>query len=87
MTASPASTVYPGIVPLACGGRLPCSTSTRTSCVTDAPPGSLAVTVTVAVPALTAEIVATLPATEAVATAASEVVAAYISASSSGSLK
>ena len=76
-----------GIEPEGAGARLGVSTATPTRCVALRPPGSVAVTVTVAVPSATPLSVSALPDTLADTTAAFDVVAAYPSASPSGSLK
>ena len=57
------------------------------ACWADSPPGSLAVTVMVAVPPETPVIVRLAPDTATVATSGSDDSAAYVSASPSGSLK
>ena len=75
VTSPPWSKVSSPSEPTATGGWLPASTVTLIDCVAVAPSGSRAVTVTVALPAATPVIVTVLPATEAVATPASEVVA------------
>ena len=79
--------VWAGIVPTACGARPGRSTVTVTICEADRPPGSRAVTVKVELPAATAPMVIVLPDTETAATAGFDDVAAYSSASPSGSLK
>ena len=65
-----ACTVCAGMLPLASGARL--GTVTRKPCVANAPPGSVAVTVTVTMPALTAATVTALPETDTVATPGSD---------------
>ena len=71
-TASPlATSVWSAIVPSAIGAWLAASTVTSMLCVAESPSGSVAVTVTVVLPAATGEIVTALPLTEAVATPAS----------------
>ncbi len=63
------------------------ATVTRAVCVAVSPPGSRAVTVMVALPAETPDIVTVESETEALATLELEEVAEYVSASPSGSLK
>ena len=62
----PACTVCAGMLPLGCGARL--GTVTRKLCVAVSPPGSRAVTVTVAVPALTPVTVSVPEETDTLAT-------------------
>ena len=75
VNSSPSSRSNGGISPTATGARLPGSTVTVNSCIAEAACGSVAVTVTVAVPSATAMTVMTEPDIEAVATAVSETVA------------
>lgn len=73
------------MLPLASGARLGTVTSKLWSA--DAPCGSVAVAVTVAVPALAAVIVTVLPDHVTLATVDADDEAEYVSASPSGSLK
>ena len=88
-TPEPTDNSWPGIVPTATGARLGDVSGTVTVklCSAVKPPGSRAVTVTVAVPAPTADNVRLSPEAEARATPASELAAEYPSVSPSGSLK
>ena len=70
VASSPACTVCAGMLPLASGARL--GTVTRKLCVADALPGSVAVTVTVTMPALTAATVTVPPEADTVATPGSD---------------
>ena len=81
----PAVTVCAGMVPSAVGARLS-NTVTEIGCVTVKPP-SLAVTVTVALPAATGLIVTVDPDILAVALPTAEEVTVYVRGSPSGSLK
>ena len=67
MIGSPTSTVWPGIVPTGSGERL--GTVDQKVCVAAKPPGSVAVTLRVVVPLVTAVTLTMLPAIETVATA------------------
>ena len=70
VTESPTSSRRSSIAPTAAGPRF--GTETSNICRADRPPGSVAVTVTVAVPRDIARTVTTLPATAAATTPASE---------------
>ena len=78
---SPTFTVSRGMVPTARGGLF--GTVTEKLWVAVSPPGSVAVTVTVAVPRATPSTFTRLPLTATVATLASEVSAVYVSRSRS----
>ena len=70
LSVPPAATEWSGIVPWATGGVFelsPSPTVTLMGCEALAPSGSLAVTVTTAIPSATPLIVATAPSTEVVA--------------------
>ena len=83
---SPA-TVSASIVPSGTGSWLAGTTVTSNVWVAESPPGSVAVTVTVALPAATPATVTSAPETLTVANASSEEAALYVSSSPSGSLK
>ena len=68
----PTVIVCAGIAPTASGAWLAASTVTSALCVAVRPSGSVAVTVTVAVPGVTAVIVRLLPASETVSTAGAD---------------
>ena len=72
----PASTVWGGIEPTGAGGRLGICTVTPTLCVALSPAGSVAVTVTVAVPSATPTMVRLLPETATETTPGADVAAA-----------
>ena len=74
-----------GIVPATTGGRL--GTTTSKLCEARSSPGSVAVTVTTALPRARAATASVLPETDARATRASETTAEYASTSPSGSAK
>ena len=74
-------------MPTASGARFGVCTVTATLCAAVRPPGSLAVTVTVAVPSATPTIVRMLPDIETDTTPAADVAAENPSASPSGSRK
>ena len=82
----PTSTLRAGIEPAGAGARLD-FTVTSALCVPVRPPGSVAVTVTVAVPSATATMVRLLPDIDTETTPTFDEVAAYRSASPSESLK
>ena len=86
LAVCPGLRLWAGIEPDGAGARLAC-TVTPTRCVALRPPGSVAVTITVAVPFATPVSVSVLPDTLADTTPAFDVAAAYPSASPSGSLK
>ena len=75
----------PGSAPDAAGGRLPAETVAVKDCEALRPPGSVAVTVTVAAPAATPVSVTRAPATDAVTTLGADDDTANVNGSSSGS--
>ena len=83
----PAVIVCGGIAPTASGARFAASTVTSALCVAVRPSGSVAVTVTVAVPAATAATVRLLPDRATDTTASSDDVAVYVRVPPSGSRK
>ena len=83
---SPTVSVCAGIASATSGAGLGCSTVTVKATSAERSPVSVAETVTVALPSATASTVNVSPESDAVATAASELVAAKVSASPSGSV-
>ena len=73
---SPAVSSWSGIVSATSGASLAAATVTVNDCVAESPPGSVAVTVTAAVPAARAMIVTTEPSTVTAAAAVSPLSAA-----------
>ena len=84
-TVSPTCTLWSPIRPVTTGGRF--GTATSNACSAVNPPGSAAVTVTVAAPEATPVTVSTLPDISTVARVASDDAAEYSSESLSGSVK
>ena len=86
VVSAPTATLWSGIAPEASGSRFTDVTATPKVCGALRPPGSVAVTVMVALPGATPVTVTVLPETLTVATPGVSEVAAKVSASPSGSV-